>query len=132
MNKPIYYTEYAKNRIKIICTPEYFANTLDHTKLNTKHHFIQIINPKKYINIPISLSSTIQLSFANTITGPVISIPIHHITFGKNSTIFIYPESKHIIPIFKSATFWQIEIFSPATDLFIITAPKKPKITTIS
>lgn len=137
-NQPASYIEYAKNRLKIICTQDYFANNLDHTKLNTKHHIIQIINPNKYPQDIINLLKdteipvTIQLSFADNTIGPVISTPIHHLTFGKNSTIFLYPESKYLIPVFKSSKYWQIEIISPFFDTFILTAPKHPKISILN
>ena len=62
------------------------------------------------------------------IDGDVNEVPLEHVSFGKNSTITISNLYEDLIKSFKTARFWQIEITSAFSDLFIITAPKKPKI----
>jgi hypothetical protein len=125
---PIEYTEYAPNCYKIKCTGMYFMHKLDQSILNDGHYFIQIVKNKVAYPPFIKAMPSIRLVWANTIDMEPESIPIADLEFGKNSKIFIDSLYDDLLDSFKKAKYWQIEINSPLTDLFIITSPKKPKI----
>ena len=127
-NTPLLSVEYDKEHYKIVCTPEYFMNKIDHTKLNKGHYFIQVIDPR-FVNFPPFIKFPIQLRlvWANSTSSeeqPKCLI-IDNINMEK-SIIRIPREQKEAIEEFKKAKFWQVEIVNK--DTYVLTAPKKPKI----
>ena len=135
-NEPILKEEYAPGRFHIKCTPIYFTNKLDQATLNDHHYFIHITRGRTLEEVKrsfpffIQFKPTVRLVWSNTtdINTPPKIIPISHLTFGKDSTITIPSPFKDLIPSFQNSKYWQIEITSPIDDLYIMTAPKHPKI----
>ena len=119
--------EYAPGHYNIICTEEEFVNNIDHTQLNKYHFFIEIMRPLNTM-LMFALSREIQacLIWANSISEAASSLPIRKIDF-ENNAVYIDKQFKDIINTkFKKAKYWQIEI--QRLNIFVITAPKKPKI----
>ena len=81
------------------------------------------VNPLTLMLAPREI--TVQLTWANDIIEPTKTIPIRKIDF-ENNTIYVNKEFKEEIKAFKKARFWQIEVLR--LNIFVITAPKKPKI----
>lgn len=138
-NEPILKEEYAPGRFHIKCTPAYFTNKLDQAILNDNHYFIHIVYKrsldtiKKNLPFFLQFQPTIRLVWSDT-TDPNVPpkvIPIINLTFGKDSTIIVPTTFKDLIPSFQKSKYWQVEITSPIDDLYIMTAPKHPKIIAI-
>jgi len=120
------YKEYAPNCYNITCTEEEFINELDHTQLNKGHYFIEVmrpVNPLALMLVPKEI--ILQLTWANDIIEPTKTVPLRKVDFN-NNTIYVPKEFKEDIKAFKKAKYWQIEIIR--LNIFVITAPKKPKI----
>ncbi len=118
--------EYAPGHYNIICTEDEFANCIDHTELNKYHFFIEVMRPLGGIlafGIPRIITK--NLTWANSVSEDVTTIPIRKVDF-ENNTIYVDKQFKEQIKVFKKAKFWQIEI--ARLNIFVITAPKKPKI----
>lgn len=120
------YKEYAPGCYNITCTEEEFVNELDHTQLNKGHYFIEVMRPVNPLTLMLAPREiTVQLTWANDVIEPTKTIPIRKIDF-ENNTIYVNKEFKEEIKAFKKARFWQIEVLR--LNIFVITAPKKPKI----
>lgn len=130
-NTPIEYVEYAPNCYKIRCTGYYFMNKFDQSILNTGHYFIQVLRDKLPFPSFIRAVPYIHLVWADELDTEPEVIPIVDLKFGKDSKIVIDSLYDDLLDSFKQAKYWQIEITSPLTDLFIITSPKKPKVEVI-
>ena len=98
----------------------------DHTQLNKGHYFIEVMRPVNPLTLMLAPREiTVQLTWANDIIEPTKTIPIRKVDF-ENNTIYVNKEFKEEIKAFKKAKFWQIEVLR--LNIFVITAPKKPKI----
>ena len=118
--------EYAPGHFNIICTESEFINCIDHTQLNKYHFFIEVMRPLGGVlmfGVPHEILT--HLTWANSVSENVTTIPVRKVDFN-NNTVYVDKQFKEQIKAFKKAKFWQIEV--QRLNVFVITAPKKPKI----
>lgn len=129
----IFQEEYDKNHYKIECTETWFSTQLDHSKLNDAHYFIHVKKDKPTINSsPIHLVC-MRLVFADGCTKDdnVYMLPVANCKFGKDSKIYIGIDDERQLNLFKACKYWQLEVLDQ-DDLYIFTAPQKPKLIPIN
>ena len=130
-DKPILYEEYDKNCFKIECTETYFSKHLDHSKLNDGHYFIHIKKDFPRYSSPIHVVC-MRLVFAKNCTtdSEIYMLPVASCKFGKDSELLVGIESDQQLKTFNECKYWQLEILDQH-ELYVITAPEKPKISAI-
>ena len=128
-NIPIEYEEYDKNHFKLKCTETYFSNCLDHSKLNTSHYFIHVVKQHDQKIMSSLHFVCMRLVFANDCKSDseIYMLPVASCKFGKDSALYVGIDTEQQLKAFDDCKYWQLEVLDQ-NNLYIFTAPKKPKL----